>query len=185
MHGGKLCPYLTDLLCSSQVFPHGLPEEFTLIFTLALKKAALKDTVYLFQISDQQGYPQVPLTFCFLIVWFLHIFHDAFSPFLDLPPFVHPLPIHPTGISSLFCIVIHFPLRFLLSGDIFSFLSPYSFLAPFVLSYSSSHPPLSLCHSSTDHLLLSSPLSFTLIVIHVCSMMKNWSLLVSPLSLRV
>ncbi|KAI9548679.1 hypothetical protein NQZ68_007547, partial [Dissostichus eleginoides] len=40
------------------VFPHGLPEEFTLIFTLALKRAALGDTIYLFQISDQQGYPQ-------------------------------------------------------------------------------------------------------------------------------
>lgn len=45
----------------SQVFPRGLPEEFTLVFTLALKKAALRDTVYLLQISDQQGYPQVLL----------------------------------------------------------------------------------------------------------------------------
>lgn len=47
---------------SSQVFPHGLPEEFTLVFTLALKKAALRDTVYLLQISDRQGYPQVLLS---------------------------------------------------------------------------------------------------------------------------
>lgn len=47
---------------SSQVFPHGLPEEFTLVFTLALKKSALRDTVYLLQISDQQGYPQVLLS---------------------------------------------------------------------------------------------------------------------------
>lgn len=49
------------LLLPSQVFPRGLPEEFTLVFTLALKKAALRDTVYLLQISDQQGYPQVLL----------------------------------------------------------------------------------------------------------------------------
>ncbi|KAI4818256.1 hypothetical protein KUCAC02_011606 [Chaenocephalus aceratus] len=48
----------SGLLSLSQVFPHGLPEEFTLIFTLALKRAALGDTIYLFQISDQQGYPQ-------------------------------------------------------------------------------------------------------------------------------
>ncbi|XP_049891148.1 collagen alpha-1(XVI) chain-like, partial [Epinephelus moara] len=46
---------------TDQVFPNGLPEEFTLIFTLALKKAALRDTVYLFQISDQEGYPQLSL----------------------------------------------------------------------------------------------------------------------------
>lgn len=44
---------------TDHVFPHGLPEEFTLIFTLALKKAALRDTIYLFQISDQQGYPKL------------------------------------------------------------------------------------------------------------------------------
>lgn len=76
-------PDLTELLCSSQVFPYSLPEEFTLIFTLALKKAALRDTIYLFQISDQQGYPQVHLTFCFL-----HIFHSpvplSYSPLLTL-----------------------------------------------------------------------------------------------------
>lgn len=47
---------------SREVFPHGLPEEFTLVFTLALKKSALRDTVYLLQISDQQGYPQVLLS---------------------------------------------------------------------------------------------------------------------------
>lgn len=48
---------------TDQVFPHGLPEEFTLIFTMALKKAALRDTIYLFQISDQQGYPQLSVDF--------------------------------------------------------------------------------------------------------------------------
>ncbi|XP_014881784.1 collagen alpha-1(XVI) chain-like, partial [Poecilia latipinna] len=48
---------------SDQVFPHGLPDEFTLIFTLALKKSALRDTVYLFQISDQRGYPQLSVDF--------------------------------------------------------------------------------------------------------------------------
>lgn len=44
---------------TDQVFPRGLPDEFTLIFTLALKKTALRDAIYLFQISDQQGYPQL------------------------------------------------------------------------------------------------------------------------------
>lgn len=53
---------------SSQVFPHGLPEEFTLVFTLALKKSALRDTVYLLQISDQQGYPQVLLSSSVLLL---------------------------------------------------------------------------------------------------------------------
>ncbi|MEQ2194464.1 hypothetical protein XENOCAPTIV_029784, partial [Xenoophorus captivus] len=48
---------------SDQVFPHGLPDEFTLIFTLALKKAALRDTIYLFQISDQRGYPELSVDF--------------------------------------------------------------------------------------------------------------------------
>lgn len=47
----------------SEVFPDGLPEEFTLIFTLTLKKAALRDTTYLLQISDEQGYPQVFFSF--------------------------------------------------------------------------------------------------------------------------
>ncbi|CAF99437.1 unnamed protein product [Tetraodon nigroviridis] len=46
---------------TDQVFPGGLPEEFTLAFTLALKKSALRDTVYLLQISDQQGYPQMDI----------------------------------------------------------------------------------------------------------------------------
>ncbi|XP_019731161.1 collagen alpha-1(XVI) chain-like [Hippocampus comes] len=44
---------------TDEVFPDGLPEEFTLIFTLTLKKAALRDTTYLLQISDEQGYPQL------------------------------------------------------------------------------------------------------------------------------
>lgn len=48
---------------TDQVFPQGLPEEFTLIFTLALKKAALRDTIYLLQISDEQGYPQFSIEF--------------------------------------------------------------------------------------------------------------------------
>ncbi|KAK1804952.1 hypothetical protein P4O66_019323, partial [Electrophorus voltai] len=43
------------------VFPHGLPEEFTLVFTLLLKKKSLRENIYLFQISDKQGYPQLSL----------------------------------------------------------------------------------------------------------------------------
>lgn len=184
-------PDITELFCFSQVFPNGLPEEFTLIFTLALKKAALRDTIYLFQISDQQGYPQVHLTFCFLIACFLHIFHSSLplSLRLSLPLLrciafysTHLLLIHPSLVSSLFCIVIHFPLRFLLSGDIFSIPSPFSFHAPFVLSYSSSgHPLFAPCLSVIPlSIIFCSPISFTFIVIHVFSMMKNWSLPVSP-----
>lgn len=176
-------------MCSSEVFPLGIPEEFTLIFTLALKKAALRDTIYLFQISDQQGYPQVQLTL------FPHCRLYAFPPaspsshHYSLPLPLDPLPfIHhvfclliPPRLSSLFCIVIHFALRFLLYRDTFSILSPFSFDASFVLSLffirfpSLSLAPSSLCHSSLHH-----PLSFTFIVIHVCSMMKHWSPSQSP-----
>uniref|UniRef100_A0A4W5RRR0 Collagen alpha-1(XVI) chain n=1 Tax=Hucho hucho TaxID=62062 RepID=A0A4W5RRR0_9TELE len=46
---------------TDQVFPHGLPDEFTLVFTLLLKKKTLRDNIYLFQISDEQGYPQFSL----------------------------------------------------------------------------------------------------------------------------
>ncbi|KAG5842360.1 hypothetical protein ANANG_G00176800 [Anguilla anguilla] len=46
---------------TDQVFPHGLPEEFTVVFTLLLKKKTVKDNIYLFQISDEQGYPQFSL----------------------------------------------------------------------------------------------------------------------------
>lgn len=42
-----------------QVFPHGLPPAFTLIFTLLLKKNSTGEHWYLFQVTDQQGYPQV------------------------------------------------------------------------------------------------------------------------------
>ncbi|KAJ8268260.1 hypothetical protein COCON_G00134320 [Conger conger] len=46
---------------TDQVFPHGLPEEFTLVFTLLLKKKSVKDNIYLFHISDEQGYTQFSL----------------------------------------------------------------------------------------------------------------------------
>uniref|UniRef100_A0A8C9RCF8 Thrombospondin-like N-terminal domain-containing protein n=1 Tax=Scleropages formosus TaxID=113540 RepID=A0A8C9RCF8_SCLFO len=45
----------------SQVFPRGLPEEFTLVLTLQLKRKTIRDNVYLLQISDEQGYPQFSL----------------------------------------------------------------------------------------------------------------------------
>lgn len=114
--------------CSSQLFPHGLPEEFTLIFTLALKKAALRDTIYLFQISDQQGYPQVQLTVCVLIACFalsclsflLSLLLAYLIPACALLSLSRSLTFclsrllstHSSRLSSLFCIVIHFPLRF-------------------------------------------------------------------------
>ncbi|CAB1350671.1 unnamed protein product [Coregonus sp. 'balchen'] len=44
-----------------KVFPYGLPDEFTLVFTLLLKKKTLRDNISLFQISDEQGYPQFSL----------------------------------------------------------------------------------------------------------------------------
>ncbi|KAK6324145.1 hypothetical protein J4Q44_G00064840 [Coregonus suidteri] len=46
---------------TDQVFPYGLPDEFTLVFTLLLKKKTLRDNISLFQISDEQGYPQFSL----------------------------------------------------------------------------------------------------------------------------
>lgn len=119
------------------MFPHGLPEEFTLIFTLALKKAALRDTVYLFQISDEQGYPQVQLALRFLISRFPaspFSHHHSFpcltpsSALLSLSLSLtfcsaRLLSTHPSRLSTLFCIVIHFPPRFIFSRDTFSILS--------------------------------------------------------------
>lgn len=166
---GWRVPDPSELLCSSQVFPLGLPEEFTLIFTLALKKSALRDTIYLFQISDQQGYPQVFLTLCFIIppinipflphsllsftlsssisyLWFITPFVFSLSPSLISLLHSHPLP----------------PLRFIFSRGTFSIPPPppLSFHASFVFSYSSSDPPLSRTlsprRSSLGHLLLSS-----------------------------
>lgn len=118
------------------MFPHGLPEEFTLIFTLALKKAALRDTVYLFQISDEQGYPQVQLALRFLISRFpaspfshRHSFPclTPSSALLSLSRSLtfcsaRLLSTHPSRLSTLFCIVIHFPPRFIFSRDTFSIL---------------------------------------------------------------
>ncbi|RXM95659.1 Collagen alpha-1(XVI) chain [Acipenser ruthenus] len=46
---------------TAQVFPHGLPAEFTLVTTLLLKKKTVKENLYVFQISDAQGYPQISL----------------------------------------------------------------------------------------------------------------------------
>lgn len=155
-----------ELLCCSQVFPHGLPEEFTLIFTLALKKAALRDTAYLFQISDQQGYPQVHLILCCHTVW--HLFHS--TSHIVFPPSLYSLPWSLTFylshflsipsrccLSPLFCIVIHIPL------DFFSLVTPFQCSPPFhptrLLSSLILHPvsrSLSRRRSSLNHLLLSS-----------------------------
>ncbi|KAK9394826.1 collagen alpha-1XVI chain-like [Crotalus adamanteus] len=46
---------------TKQLFPRGLPDEFTLIITLLLKKQTTKENWYLFQITDPQGYPQLSL----------------------------------------------------------------------------------------------------------------------------
>uniref|UniRef100_A0A8C9F5R4 Collagen alpha-1(XVI) chain n=1 Tax=Pavo cristatus TaxID=9049 RepID=A0A8C9F5R4_PAVCR len=45
-----------------QVFPHGLPPEFTLILTLLLKKNSTGEHWYLFQVTDRHGYPQLSLS---------------------------------------------------------------------------------------------------------------------------
>ncbi|OCT92173.1 hypothetical protein XELAEV_18015228mg [Xenopus laevis] len=47
---------------TSQVFPHGIPDEFTLVISLLLKKQTTDEDWYLFQVSDQLGYPQVSLS---------------------------------------------------------------------------------------------------------------------------
>lgn len=107
-HISEWCIETHLYLCSSEVFPRGLPEEFTLILTVALKKAALRDTAYLFQISDQQGYPQVQLALLSPLPHRLpyplshhHPFPVLFPPsfcclFLDTSPFVW----------SVFCLLI-------------------------------------------------------------------------------
>ncbi|EPQ15208.1 Collagen alpha-1(XVI) chain [Myotis brandtii] len=44
-----------------RVFPRGLPDEFTLVLTLLLKKHTHQNTWYLFQVTDGEGYPQISL----------------------------------------------------------------------------------------------------------------------------
>ncbi|XP_053552820.1 collagen alpha-1(XVI) chain, partial [Bombina bombina] len=43
---------------TAQLFPYGIPDEFTLVITLLLKKQTTDEDWYLFQINDLQGYPQ-------------------------------------------------------------------------------------------------------------------------------
>lgn len=57
--GAHLGP--ADACSCRQVFPHGLPPEFTLILTLLLKKNSTGEHWYLFQVTDRHGYPQVRL----------------------------------------------------------------------------------------------------------------------------
>lgn len=123
---------------SSQVFPHGLPEEFTLVFTLALKKSALRDAVYLLQISDQQGYPQVLLS--------------SSVPRLSSPPHPPLLPFILISSPSLFCIRVHFHPPFIFSPDTFSIpsllrrvfcaLPSIIFGSPLSLTFIAIHAPL-------------------------------------------
>lgn len=44
------------------MFPQGLPNEFALVLTLLLKKRTHQNTWYLFQVTDEDGYPQVSPT---------------------------------------------------------------------------------------------------------------------------
>jgi len=105
--------------------------------------------------------------------------HSPLTLFIDLSPFNHPTfsPLLSRSLSSHFCVVIHFPFRFLFSRDIFSIPSPLSSRSPFVLSYFSlDKPPLSPClFVGPPSIISCSPLSFTFIVIHMCSMIKHWS----------
>lgn len=48
-----------SLLPCRRVFPQGLPEEFALVLTVLLKKQTFRNTWYLFQVTDANGYPQV------------------------------------------------------------------------------------------------------------------------------
>lgn len=134
------------------MFPAGFPEELTLIFTLALKKAALRDTVYLFQISDQQGYPQVEAALHLLTVA-LHV------------PVALSLALTPSFVDScLSSRLTHFPLWFIFSRAISSILS--TIFIPRVFC------PLSLFPRPP---LFCSSLSFTFIAIRVCSTMTHGS----------
>lgn len=94
------------------------------------------------------------------------------------------LSYHSFRPSSLFCIVIHIPLRFIFSHDTCSIVSP-RFHSECLLSSLTLHliclslsRALSLCRSPS--IIFRSPLSFTFIVIHVRSMMKRSSPSVSP-----
>lgn len=56
---GPAAPVPPDACPRRQVFPRGLPPEFTLVLTLLLKKNSTGEHWYLFQVTDRQGYPQV------------------------------------------------------------------------------------------------------------------------------
>lgn len=92
----------------------------------------------------------------------------------DLLPFVHQAfcLLIPPCRSSLFCIVIHFPLRFIFSPDTFSILSPAcvpgAFCPPVFFIQASHSLPLSarfVRRSSLDHLQRS---SFILVHCYSC-----------------
>lgn len=190
-------------LCSSEVFPHGLPEEFTLIFTVALKKAALRDTVYLFQISDQQGYPQVQLALHFLIACLIlcHITTPSLS--YSLLPFAVSFSILylffcvPFVYSFSLCLIsllhnhlpslsIYFLLWHRYNSPCLSFI-PHIFCPLLFFVWP---PPPHLPGPTLSRVLrlpvvplsiiFCFPHSFAFIVIHVCSMMKRWSPRESP-----
>ncbi|KAL8220445.1 UNVERIFIED_CONTAM: hypothetical protein K2H54_046667 [Gekko kuhli] len=55
---GEMNTDVSGCYCCRQLFPQGLPDEFTLVITLLLKKQTTKENWYLFQVTDRQGYPQ-------------------------------------------------------------------------------------------------------------------------------
>lgn len=178
------------------MFPNGFPDEFTLIFTLALKKPALRETIYLFQISDQQGYPQVrmppvsspsalsivktispnTLLFARATVPSLTHYRFPFTLFIDPSPFNHPT-FFPSSLSLP--LIPLFASSTTFAFDFFSHVTPFQFShhfhhpLPFVLSRFSQDTPASLPVSLSPLPQLS--LAFTFIVIHTCSVMKDCS----------
>lgn len=164
---------LPELVSSSHVFPHGLPDEFTLIFTLALKETALTDTVYLFQISDQQGYPQVSSLPFLLSLWMLSLTPSWFLLLIDLPAFNHPNFFRsPHAFASSSTLPFDFFSR-VTSFQFSSRFHPFAF-CPFLFCVGQTSLSLSSC-ATPSSMTSSSPLSFTFIHIHMCSMMKHCS----------
>lgn len=57
-------PSLLLLVCSRNVFPQGLPDEYAFVTTFKFRKTSRREDWYLWQVYDKYGIPQVSETHC-------------------------------------------------------------------------------------------------------------------------
>lgn len=63
--------------CCRQVFPNGLPEEYSLVATFRVRRNTKKERWYIWQILNQHDTPEVRVVFVFVFFNYYFIF---FSP---------------------------------------------------------------------------------------------------------